>query len=157
MATKLLTFQKAQSQSGSLRGGRRGYFPEAQTNRGPRALVNANVVVIWYSMPVLQAITIHFVLPRCTKLLHHFQAFSKFFSGGESPNPLCHKTKASCNITWHNMYSDGYARGPKLKLPQGPIILSAALEPIYKKNDHKASCRPILHNRPVHLKQKYFN
>ena len=28
------------------------------------------------------------------------------------------------------MYSDRYARGPKLKLPQGPIILSAALGPV---------------------------
>ena len=31
------------------------------------------------------------------------------------------------------MYSDRYARGPKLKLPQGPIILSAALVGASKK------------------------
>ena len=71
-------------------------------------------------MLVLQAITIHFVLPKCIKS-HHFQVF---FWGSTPRPPFCHKTKA---FMQHNMYSGKYTRGPKLKLPQGPIILSVAL------------------------------
>ena len=53
-----------------------------------------------------------------------FSSIFKISSGAVPPTPLYNKTKA---FMQHNMYRDRYTRGPKLKLSQGPIILSAAL------------------------------
>ena len=99
---------------------RGGYFPGARTNRGPRALVNANMVVICLYCKLLQSILCYQNAYNCTI----FKYFFKFFLGENPQTPLCNKTKA---FMQHHMYSDRYARGPKLKFLQGPIILSAAL------------------------------
>ena len=91
----------------------------------------------------MYCITINFVLPKCIKL-HHFQVFLKFFSGGE---PLYNKTKIfmqhnmSCTVTG--------TRGPKLKLPQGPIILSAAL--FMSLYVPAGACIPVASASPIHV------
>ena len=106
------------------RGGRWGYFSGARTNRGPGALVNANVDACTASY--------YRYNPFCATKMHKITPFSSIFKNffwGSTPRPpLCHKTMA---FMQHNMYSgSGYTRGPKLKLPQGPIILSTALHGI---------------------------
>ena len=93
---------------GPLRGGEVGvwgYFPGAQTNRGPRALVNTNV----------DACTPSYYNPFCAIKIHKIAPFQVFFLGENPQTPFVIKLRLSRNITWHNMYT----RGPKLKLPQG--------------------------------------
>ena len=60
---------------GPQRGGEVGVFPWARTNRGPRALVNANV----------DACTVSYYNPFCATKMHKIAPFSsifKIFSGG---------------------------------------------------------------------------
>ena len=76
------------------RGGRWGYFPGARINRGPRALVNANV----------DACTASYDNPFYATKMHKITSFSSvfkiFFAGGVSPDPhFVTKLRLSCNIT----------------------------------------------------------
>ena len=56
-------------QTGPLRGGRWGYFPGAWTNRGPGALVNANV----------DACTASYYNPFCATNMYKIPHFQVFF------------------------------------------------------------------------------
>ena len=85
---------------GPLRGGRWGYFPRAWTNRGPGALVNANVVVICIVCLYCKLL----YNPFCgTKNAQNyctiFKYFKKFFQGRTSRSPFVTKLRLSCSIT----------------------------------------------------------
>ena len=102
--------------SGPLRRGEVGVFPWGQTNRGPGALVNANV----------DACTASYYNPFCVTKMHKITLFFEIFSGGIPPDPGPALRQGEL----------GNSLGPHKKFQ---VLLCTAMGP-----SHKVSCAELV-------------